>query len=191
MIERLRIFDDFAQRPEIVRELALKHGFESVPFKGHVYHGIGRGYDPMLFERIAQAIGPIEPCMQFFRIGKSDVPLTTYIHADVNCGDLAAVLYLNPQSEHGGTAFWRHRELGIEAIPNPGHITPEFAERINADGNVDALWEQTLFVPMRWNRLIVYPTKLFHSRYPNAVEAATAEAGRLVWCGFFNLGGRA
>jgi hypothetical protein len=108
-------------------------------------------------------------------------------HFDNFC-DAAAVIYLNPP-EHcaGGTSFWRHRGTALvrvpdaidddwaleavstsrsatveqltrhcldEALPEPGKGFPSVATE---------WWEPELTVPMRWNRLVAYDSRLFHT----------------------------
>ena len=115
------------------------------------------------------------------------MPPTTYIHADIDCGAWAGVLYLNtPEQRFGGTAFWRHIETGWDGMMN-GSIAPDVARQIASDGKDDSMWELTTKVGMEFNRFITYPTWLFHSRYPNHIEAPDVASGRLVWCCFYDL----
>lgn len=130
-------------------------------------------------------------------------------HYDDFC-DAAAVIYLNePEQCSGGTSIWRHRSTGLvrvpdsmddewaaeaivatrspnvqqlvrhcldEALPDPGHGFPS-AET--------AWWTPELQVPMRWNRLVVYDARLFHTPDVPQRFGDRPETGRLTQNLFF------
>ena len=49
-------------------------------------------------------------------------------------------------------------------------------------------WEQTTFIPGIFNRAIIFPAPLFHSRLPkNGLGDGTDETGRMVWACHFEL----
>ena len=110
------------------------------------------------------------------------------------CADYASVLYLNsPDQCQGGTAFWRHRHLGIDGLPNREDLakhsvdSDDFYKQIEHDWKVKELWEQTDFVPMKWNRFITYPTSFFHSRFPFEAFGSGPKDGRLIWICFYDI----
>lgn len=93
----------------------------------------------------------------------------------------------------GGTEFYRHRRTGTDHIP----LTPEalttagYGSYDELDADIlqkDALdrskWEQTLSVPMRYNRLILLQPHFWHTSGPGFGNSV--ENGRLVYLMFFN-----
>ena len=58
---------------------------------------------------------------------------------------------------------------------------------LHEDGMDDSKWEIETKVGMQFNRFITYPTRMFHSRYPNHIDAEKKEDGRLVWACFYDL----
>jgi hypothetical protein len=79
------------------------------------------------------------------------------IHTDVDMGEWTGLLYLNPiPPEKDGTDFWRHRASGTieSAVPHERSIEGRDRDR----------WELELHVPAEFNRLLLFDSRLFHSR---------------------------
>ena len=99
----------------------------------------------------------------------------------------SAVIYLNKPDEcDGGTSFWRHKKTKLQAMPHfnyhnhmipssdrklleeiLGEITHEklkemTLKEIYNSKNLDN-WEMTYEVPMKYNRMVMYPASYFHS----------------------------
>ncbi len=125
-------------------------------------------------------------------------PLQRQPHFDTFC-DFAGVIYLGPQEGdwEGGTSFWRHRRTGLERAPGDRAAGERSAsggvgevERMMLEGVVDlpdgypvqsgAHWEIASVVPMRFNRLVAYDARAFHSPHiPTFLPAADPRHGRL------------
>lgn len=182
----LLVLDNFVPQPETLRELALGLKYRSYEFDGHSYDGVGVGFDPCICGLVEKAVGfKIKKRLDFFRLGMNGVRMSGFIHADQNCGEFAGVLYLNlPRQQYGGTSFWRHRQFGISEMPDK--MSAEDLEELKEDSLHEKKWELDAHVEMRFGRFITYPTKKFHSRYPNEIEAATKEEGRLIYAIFFD-----
>lgn len=126
---------------------------------------------------------------------------------------IAAVLYLNiPEESHGGTAFYRHKETGLESLPRHPffqedlkRIEPlaakygcqnlkEFAEKVIFNEKAfrkelcitDSTdqWEMLKVVEMKFNRLVFYEGKVFHSVYGQ--EGHFQDYYRIVQAMFWN-----
>lgn len=109
-------------------------------------------------------------------------------HFDTFC-DFAGVVYLGPLAPtEGGTSFWRHRRTGLDRAPGerppsgapagpPGEI-----ERMMLEGVTDLPdgypvqsslhWDLVEVVPMRFNRLVAYDARAFHSPHIPRFEPA-------------------
>lgn len=181
------VADGFAAEPWGIRTNALGLDYSgSKEFDGHPYKGVGLGYTPNLKTKIERLVGfEIEIKLAFFRSGAKQFPLTTYIHADRNCGQFAGILYLNPGPEKfSGTAFWKHRSTGLRVLP--ASLSDADAKQWDDDGQDESKWELLSVVENQFNRFVCYPTKLFHSRYPNEQSHESIQDARLVWVVFFD-----
>lgn len=191
--------DDFHPAPVAVAAMARSLDYKEREWNGHTYKGIGLGYSPEgIYGYIGQIFGvPVKPKLEYFRLGTKADSATTYIHADSVCAKYAAVYYLSepPVGVIAGTAFWRHKERMIAALPSHEELVAQIGEEglepyiasINADGNDESKWEMTGLVGQKFNRITIYPTNLFHSRYPQDAWGETVADGRIVWTSFFDL----
>lgn len=188
------VVDDFLPPSlfEAVQQFARNASYGTVDYQGHQFAGVARDTDFGLQEMLQQLTGePLLPVLSYFRLGLAEEPqeARNAIHADTSVdAEFATVLYLcDPGQEHGGTAFWRHNWLQRDAVP--AEVTPALVEKLNRDG-LDwggDRWTFGTVVAERSNRLLVYPTRYFHSRWPQQGRGAAPEDGRLVHVGFFNI----
>jgi len=188
----LTIVDDFLPNPDLVRREVLAQGFEDVPFEGTIYHTVNVKYQPA---EIPAGLGrlfnrPINILVSAFREGRKGSHLHNLVHSDTTCASLASVLYLNPATPlRSGTAFWRHRATGWTQQPTDDQLQKAglTIEEFCKDWHNPDAWDQTNFAEAQYNRLITYPTSLFHSRWPWGGFGDSSESARLIHCAFFNL----
>lgn len=191
-------FDDFTPRAEEIRARALQQSFDPVEWNGHTYKGIGKDYDPDLIPTMEKTIGGgVIPVMSFFRCEREGDESTSWIHADTSVrASYASVLYLTkPNAELQGTAFWDHKALATDGLPvgsveQQNAYVAEHGEMLRADAADASKWDLRGVVGMKFNRFVMYPTRMFHSRYPKEAFGNSKETGRLIWVCFFNLGRR-
>lgn len=190
MIRSCLVVDDFLPQPERFREAALKQEFGPMEFGDHSYDGFSGDFKlmsvPGMAGVFARVLGfPFRIEMDYWRVGVSGDRLTSWIHCDAACGEIAAILYLSEPAPGSGTAFWKHRELGWHEAPEHA-VDEETNERLIAESHDGEAWEMTDLVHGRYNRLVIYPARRFHSRYPKDAEGDSPEDGRLIWVGFAN-----
>lgn len=191
----IRLFDDFAPDAGEVRAAVIAGGFSTeIGPDGAAYTGISQYPAQQWHARIAEVIAaPILPRLSCFRLNlKGELP-HSWVHSDDICAQFASVLYLNtPEQCVGGTAFWKHKALGMERLLSPAELEArgmdvDSFERFMAREWKDlTYWEQVGFVPMRFNRFITYPTSYFHSRYPFEGFGDGPHDGRLIWICFYD-----
>lgn len=194
-ITPLRQLDDFAPDIESVREAVIGGGFSTQTGPdGAPYTGISLYPVPHWYELIAKFVGPIVPKISCFRMNLEGELPHSWVHSDDICAHYASVLYMNPpQQSKGGTAFWRHKILGIDRLPTKQSLTEQgydadlFYKQMDGEWKQLGLWEQVNFVPMKFNRFITYPTCLFHSRFPFEGFGSGPQDGRLIWICFYDL----
>jgi hypothetical protein len=189
-------FDDFAPDAAEVRQSVISSPFNSQQGPdGATYTGISDYPVPYWPKLIEKAIGAeIEPKLSCFRINYAGEMPHSWVHSDDICAKYASVLYLNPPEQcQGGTAFWKHEGLQIDRLPSKEQLTQGgfhadwFYDMMTREWKELKWWKQTGFVPMLWNRLITYPTSLFHSRFPFEGFGTTPADGRLIWICFYDL----
>lgn len=186
--------DEFSSSAQETRNRVVSEGFrEEVGPDGFNYTGINTGDDGELKYKVEELMGDVTHKMSFFRQNLDGEMPHSYVHSDEICADWAGLLYLNTDEQsRGGTAFWKHKYMGWDRLPTDEEVTgmgvsqEEFGEQLTADWKDKALWEMAGFIGMKFNRFIVYPTKMFHSRYPHEGFGKEKEDGRLVWVCFFN-----
>ena len=190
--ETVLIIDDFLRNPGEVRTAALEMSYApDVP----AYPGVTAtpNWDRESFASALSALLGRAVAAQDFGLRLSMVtkraeelePWQCVPHCD--SVDLAGVVYLNlPEQCRGGTAFYRHRDSGlVQLFAQPDTRTLLFMVR-NGIGTRDELlhlltsptdsaggyiteptpdWELLGLVEMRYNRLILYNGRCFHSGY--------------------------
>jgi len=116
-------------------------------------------------------------------------------HIDTAEPNQLAILHYLCGSEHGGTAFYRHRETGLEMV-DPDQSKPYFAalrrqiERVPiGPGYItgsDALFERIGAVEAVFDRIIVYPSRLLHAGIlPDTPVSLDPRVGRLTVNSFY------
>lgn len=89
----------------------------------------------------------------------------TWIHADTG-NTWASVVYLTPDApSNAGTGIFKHKATGLDQVPTDanGNIDEDKLAFIYKDANDWSKWEMTDYVANKFNRLVVYRGKLFHT----------------------------
>jgi Family of unknown function (DUF6445) len=117
-------------------------------------------------------------------------------HIDSSEPDQFALVHYLAETDWGGTAFYRHRNTGLERITPDRHryyldtLESEFAAKGEPEpGYVEEqsiLFEQVGRVEHRFNRAVIYPSNLLHcSASPNdRLCPDDPQAGRLTVAAF-------
>lgn len=190
MFRTWTVVDNVLPDPDAVRGGAVRQSFGPREYEGETYQGVATQLELPAADLIGAALrlpaAQVQPTLQFWRLGLARDDTTTYIHADLIASPYAVLLYLSePRAPLAGTAFWRNKRLDTDAL-SP-HLDPAEYDLINAEGHDEDAWEMTGLIGQRYNRLAIYPSFLFHSRYPRRAWGHDAETGRLVWVSFFDL----
>lgn len=196
----LTLFDNFLPGDWCgkLRHEILDQGFETkyiqeVPDGPQTpYHTVNTNRDMSeMFFHIGAALGQkVIPRQQAFRLGAEKSHQHSVVHSDNVTASLASVYYLNPPEQcQGGTAFWRHKKHGWDFMPTAEQLAQKgyTIEEMRQDWLDKDAWEMVTLAGMKTNRLIVYPTQAFHSRWPFDGFGNTPENSRLIWAGFFDI----
>ncbi len=187
------VVDDFCSDLERVKQSAFDAGFDTWrPNKGEVgssiYEGMAFWGDQALMLRaLVGSVGPVVPNTMYFRVTNEGME-RAYIHSDRESGNHTCICYMTDHEEVSGTAFYRHKPTGWDAMPSfdemrdMGVMEPMKADMVSRDPDK---WEQIDFVRGRKNRALIFNAPLFHSRFPFEGIGSSAESGRLVWASHF------
>jgi hypothetical protein len=212
------IIDNLYRRPADVRRLAL--GLDFFPPLRGMYPGAfastGVSAGPVLHQVNSLARDVIGRALTFRGASEDEdvsfamltrrrgdlVPIQRQPHIDPN--DYTGIIYLNPPAQcAGGTAFWRHRPSGLQAMPlpwspflapllsryqarNQEELLQSFATEALSEPmegyptRTNRFWELTEVIPMRFNRLVLFNARLFHSGHiPEGAFGDEASSQRL------------
>jgi hypothetical protein len=186
------VIDDFYPEPDRVYDLAYSMRTEEK--SGGNYSGVMTEesfFTPQHQEIFASITGQkLVPSTQL--TGKIRFSLETdsgsqHIHFDPGMNSVwAGVCYLQkpehyPEENDYGTVMWKHRRTGLSAIPMTQEGIEQYGWKsvddlrnfLETDGMNESLWEKTLAVPYRYNRLVLFRPWMFHSpgkNFGNAKE---------------------
>lgn len=190
------IQDGFFDDPVGERAQALSAEYKTVEHNGVNYRNIALVKDEAHKARIEEILGhPMRgESTVYYRTNLAGEDNETYIHSDVQIGAFTAVACLTPRELcRGGTAFWRHKKYGWVGQPTADEMkaqglpdTPEFWKEMYNDGFDESKWELLDVAEHKWNRLVIFPSTRFHSRYPKESFGTSAEDGRLIKVFFLN-----
>lgn len=191
------VVDDFCENPERVKQSAFAAGFDTWrPNKGEVgssvYDGMGFWGDHALMTRALMRAtgGVVVPNATFFRVTNVGME-RAYIHSDRESGNHTCVAYLTEHEQESGTAFFRHKRTGLTAMPSFAEMQEAgLMDELRADmvSRDPGKWEQIDYVRGAYNRALIFPAPLFHSRFPLEGIGSSFEEGRLVWaCHFYKV----
>ena len=182
------VVDDFYDDPDAVRARAL-----ALPYSrpsGVNYPGL-----------TAMTPDPIEPIMRTFSRLLGDIDITcrrdegafrittaadmdtrtSLVHVDTP--DFSAIIHLS-EGPGEGTHFYRHRKLGIERVSEEDNARAEVRALIEADTLDQSAWEPVHTIPMKYNRLVIFDGKYFHSG-ARRLTGSDLTSGRLTQNFFF------
>lgn len=186
------IIDNLLTAPNELRNEALLLDYRKpdYPYPGVIAKP---DWDFSAIERLVTKLLGLSPAahrftFRFSRVtlaGRELLPCQTIPHIDPV--QVAGLIYLTPPEDcFGGTSFYRHRFTGVESLPaRPGD---DYVSKMNQFGYQDINkwaeylltrenpeaeyisdsteeWEMTDLVEMKFNRLLIYNGKVFHSGY--------------------------
>ena len=200
MKRNIVIVDNFHENPDEIRKFALNSSYPD-PEKQYTYPGKNskENYYPNTlhkkFENILNRKLNPAPNNGYFRLSLEDDSFKQDVHVDPNW-EFGAVCYLNTPEQvidEGGTSFWIHNKTKMESCPvrgdearNYGYSTSKEAwwTTVYGDGLDRTKWTRYFLSPMKWNRIVIFRTNLWHSHNYNFGNCL--ENGRIVQLFFFN-----
>jgi len=194
LLNRYYVIDNFFDNPQGLVEVALESVKDQKPAGNYAGLTSPKAYLGLQQREIFQSLTQ-EPSINSSTDGNGRIRFTRpgdsfkqNIHFDgFVATKWAGVVYLSkdhPQVD--GTVFWRHKRTGLEEVPrNEADLAKSgwnnregIKHLLETEGVDDSLWEKTLVVPYKFNRLILFRPWMFHS--PGPAFGDTLETSRIV-----------
>jgi hypothetical protein len=195
----LLIVDDFYPDPHSIRKQALRMEFNSEARNLPALRSCSTLLSSEAKQIFKSTLGidlvreskriPVNGC---FQLMLKTHQKTSYIHVD-RSAQWAALVYLSPLNvSAGGTLFYRHKLTGLTGMPDEAEL-PQVAGDLGLSGaelklllKSDAAhpkkWVETDQIEFRFNRFILYNSKLFHKN--GVTWGRDMKSGRLTHCFF-------
>jgi len=202
MNQNIIVIDDFYKNPNEVRNFALNAEYPkqdsdddyTYPGRNSLQEFYSKEIHQCFEEILKEELIPSQP-NGYFRISLKKDTYKQDIHVDPGW-KWGAVIYLSKPEDcvpEGGTSFWRHKNLNWESCPRNDEEAkiygyPSYKESwwttVYGDGLNRSKWTRYFLCPMKFNRLVIFKTHLWHSHNYNFGD--NLENGRLVQLLFFN-----
>jgi hypothetical protein len=156
--------DDFIPGFDVIYDAVKKSDYDDAKYIGKDFTGVLKAalpVKPLIEDVVGHKIGV---SVAILRKGNPDLPITHYIHADNYDATGVCVIYFNEPSYETGTMFWKHKETGLDRLPDDAPL--ELFMKIDEDLKDESKWEATYYIPAKANRAAFFDSKMFHSRWP-------------------------
>ncbi len=182
VIPDVHVYDNVLSDPTAYRELALAHAFQTFEVGGVEWHGFSACEPSGFTDWLIEMRPDLTATLSLLRQSPEGQEEPHFIHTDLSMGDWTAILYLTPDPKDGdGTDFWRHRWSGV----TESHAKSATAMVQEAQAWSDReQWSLRQHVSSRFNRVVLFPAKYFHSRSlrENYGHDETARLTQIVFC---------
>lgn len=190
---RIVVKDDFYAFPEGTREMGLQANFDACEDKSdwHWIDAEGREspYNDtkarVMSKLIGESVELVEADYRKFNLSYTNPKDLLHIHHDDY--DYIGIVYLNTPDQYDeddGTLFLSHTETGIDYMDEErfgnhdtyrGGTIDDYTDK--DEYNLDK-WTTKMFVPMKFNRLVLFEPRYYHTA--SRLFGDSRESGRLV-----------
>lgn len=173
------VSDHFYENPDAVADIAKKLKYKSITIatgyrSNELYQETKMKYR---FERILsikiknwRTDINTENGIFFYAFSKGKLKETPTIHVDTPYHEITAVVYLTPDVPIDcGTSFWRHKKTALSKAPTSTDAKKlkmslkDLKQLLEDDAEKRSAWTETDRIGYRYNRLIAFPSGVFHS----------------------------
>lgn len=197
MHKSFTVVDDFLDNPMQLREAALNLEYPELqgtfPGRNSQRRIQIEGIDEQISYLLGEEVEPISPLASHAKCRISLAGDEGRGHVHIDHSYWSAILYLTlPEHCQGGTEFFRHKETGTDRAPlsreelqsmGLNSFDEIYSKIIDGEGKDMTKWEQTMSIPMRFNRLVLLRPWMWHTAGPSFGNSL--ENGRLVYLMFF------
>jgi hypothetical protein len=191
------VVDDFYPNPDEIHFIA--NALETEDKSGGNYSGTMTSiafyqseHQQIFYHLTGQSLNPATQLNGKFRFSLASDDGKQHIHFDPGMNtQWAGVVYLQKPEHYSndneyGTYFWKHKRTGLTSIPltqegieqYDWNNVDDLREFLETDGLDESLWEQTFYVPYKYNRLVLFRPWMFHS--PGKNFGTTKENCRII-----------
>lgn len=194
------VVDNFYDDPQKVRDIAINSQYPT-PTDNYTYPGKNSKtnfYTKEIHNKFEEILGRKLVASNpngFFRLSLEKDKFKQDIHVDP-VWQFGAVCYLNTPEQcidEGGTSFWIHNSSGQDQLLDSdekarmyGYTSKNshWEKVVYGDGLDRKLWSRYFLCPMKYNRVVIFRSNLWHSHNYNFGKDISD--GRLVQLFFFN-----
>jgi hypothetical protein len=134
----------------------------------------------------------IDLAVTFLRLANSRLDTDLRIHCDNGnvsgkfCPSHGAIFYITHDIEFiNGTALWKHKKYGYTC---PDNFDQEDIQNfLMADKDDPSKWDLSTIIGGVENRLVTYPAKYFHSKYPSVMTGKEIKNSRIIMVLFYKI----
>ena len=172
----LDITDDLLDNIDSHVEEILKGEFIDIEDGEVTFKNIQVRGEDIVYKKVSEIFTRHEVVTNFIRKSPKYQDEPNFIHHDGMMGDITAILFLNKEyPDESGTVFYENID------------TKEAYCRDITQVNDGKSFRETMRVKMRYNRLLVFPSRLYHSRSLEENFGEDDNNSRLVQVLFLNL----
>jgi len=207
-VKQLIIYDDLYSDVMQLREVVLQLPFEdsssgNYPGKNSISKHFSDDMLSLFKHLTGENIKPVETSHNGgFRIQNAGQAGKQYIHVDLPSPNTSwsGVCYLSLPEHYtkedgtcfdSGTKLWKHKETGMESLPYDTDYLESIGIKgwndlklfMDGEGTDESKWINTMSVPIKFNRLILFRSNLWHSQ--GELFGDSFENGRLIQTFFF------
>lgn len=173
---KIIVIDGVMEDPKLYRDAALGLPFKEIRLPGEqVFRGIAIA-DSVLSSWVVGRFPGLVPSLTFFRKSPAGQKEPHFIHSDQSMGDWTGIFYLNEDPPpNDGTSFWRYSPRESEESIEPNDFENDWDDL--------SKWHCWRRVEAKFNRLLLFKSRLFHSRslFDNYGEADGARLIQVVF----------
>lgn len=169
--------------------------FQSVAKGDHIYHVayVPESLNDKLKSVLEEIHGKkVNISISFLRLATSKLDTDLRIHCDNgNVGGAfkpthGAIFYVTHKIDNiNGTALWKHHQYGYTCPDD--FDDQQIQEKIMCDKEDATKWSLSTIIGGVENRLVTYPAKYFHSKYPRVMWGKNQKDGRIALPIFYTL----
>jgi len=179
---RIAVFDAVLRDPVAYARHARSTDSQTYLVGDVEWHGLSACVETEFTDWLYRVRPDLTPSLSLIRRSPLGQVEPNYIHTDRDMGEWTALLYLTDTPDtDDGTDFWRHRWSGATESSSMSPM-----DKLNEGQAWRDLsqWALRAHVPAVFNRAIIFPASLFHSRaiYANYGVGNESRLTQVVFC---------
>lgn len=174
------VIDDFYQNPDLVYDTI--YSLPTEDSSSGNYSGVmtqeaffTEDHQRIFYHITGEKLAPCTALSGKIRFSLESDKASQHIHFDPNTMWAGVCFLQKPEyysvENNNGTIIWKHKRTGLTSIPTTQEGIEKYGWKtaedlkvfLETDGVDESLWEKTLEVPYKYNRLVMFRPWMFHS----------------------------